>query len=222
MDVSDILLAGIFFILAIFVQVIGVIIADWRNHKRELERLKIEHHNKIDYLLSETFFKKKLEYFEKITKFIEEYLQYYSQLMFLINNPQQSAELANLPKIKGLADKKLIKKSMSKVLSNIKEDKFINLLPSGHTLYLNSGILPTQISSFVLNHTRLFTLTAQYLEEDLKDDKKKTEIVQLISQNIISANNLTEGLKNDLVIIRKPKINNIRPIDSLTIQKLFQ
>jgi hypothetical protein len=197
MNFEDLLFAGIFFLAAILVQITGVLIADGLNHKRTLQRLRIEHKNKVDYLASETFFKKKLEYFEKITKFIEDYTNYYSQLLFLLSNPQEVAKSVNLPDIAQLKNVKLIKQKISDILLKLKEDNFINLLPAGSSLYLKNGTIPIQISTYVLTHTRIFTLIAQDLKN--KSEKNNQEILSLISQNIAIGNQLIEALKKDLL-----------------------
>ena len=68
---NEILLAGIFFLGGIFVQIIGTNLADKKNHERNIKRLEKEHENKIEYLKEEIFYKRKLEYCEGLTSKIE-------------------------------------------------------------------------------------------------------------------------------------------------------
>lgn len=53
--VTGVLIAGIFFISALIIQICGTLLADWRTHKR-----------KIRYLKQELIFKEKINIFEKI------------------------------------------------------------------------------------------------------------------------------------------------------------
>ncbi|MCL5018604.1 MAG: hypothetical protein M1416_02445 [Candidatus Pacearchaeota archaeon] len=73
---SEILLAGIFFLAGILTQMIGINIADKRNHQRNLERLEKEHNYRVRYMQKETFFKKKLKDFEKKSRRIWGYINY--------------------------------------------------------------------------------------------------------------------------------------------------
>lgn len=198
MDSEALYLAGFFLLVGIFIQIVGLLISDLLNHKSTLQRIKKEHESKKDYLLSETLFKKKLEYFEKVTKFIEDYTNYYSQLLFLLGNPEQIARIYNLPEIKQLKDKKLIIKKITSILEHIKEENFTSLLPSGTSIYLKSGVIPLQMSEYVMTHTRIFTLLASHIKNNFNDNENNQEIVDLISQNFLLGNNLLESLKKDV------------------------
>lgn len=198
MDSEALYLAGLFLLVGIFIQIVGLLISDLLNHKRTLQRIKKEHESKKDYLLSETLFKKKLEYFEKVTKFIEDYTNYYSQLLFLLGNPEKTARIYNLPDIKQLKDKKLIIKKITSILEHIKEENFTSLLPSGTSIYLKSGVIPLQMSEYVMTHTRIFTLLASHIKNNFNDNENNQEIVDLISQNFLLGNSLLESLKKDV------------------------
>jgi hypothetical protein len=198
MDSEALYLAGFFLLVGIFIQIVGLLISDLLNHKSTLQRIKKEHESKKDYLLSETLFKKKLEYFEKVTKFIEDYTNYYSQLLFLLGNPEQIARIYNLPEIKQLKDKKLIIKKITSILEHIKEENFTSLLPSGTSIYLKSGVIPLQMSEYVMTHTRIFTLLASHIKNNFNDNENNQEIVDLISQNFLLGNSLLESLKKDV------------------------
>jgi len=198
MDPEALRLAGLFLLVGIFIQIVGLLISDLLNHKRTHQRIKKEHENKKDYLLSETLFKKKLEYFEKIAKVIEDYTNYYSQLLFLLGNPEHVAKIYNLPEIEQLKDKKLIIEKIILILEHIKEENFTSLLPSGTSIYLKSGVIPLQMSDYVMTHTRIFTLLASHIKNSLKDNKSNQEIVDLISQNFLLGSKLLESLKKDV------------------------
>ncbi len=75
--INEVLIAGIFFLSAISVQIVGTNISDKRNHKRNLERLEEEHKNRISYMKKEFVFNKKIKAYESIIKLMkEEFLIY--------------------------------------------------------------------------------------------------------------------------------------------------
>ena len=64
--INEVLIAGIFFLSAILVQIIGTNINDQRNHYRNLKRIK-----------EEIFFKKRLVLFEEMASIIERDMNFY-------------------------------------------------------------------------------------------------------------------------------------------------
>ena len=70
-------ISGLFFLIGIGTQIITTLLIDKTNHKRNLERLRREHDYEVRYMQKETFFKKKLEYFETASKEIEKEIIFY-------------------------------------------------------------------------------------------------------------------------------------------------
>jgi|GEM_PF-1352200 hypothetical protein len=71
--INEILIAGSFFIGSIFVQIAGTTFSDWRDNKRNIERIKIGHQNKINYMKSQFLFQEKVNYYKKWLKIMEEF-----------------------------------------------------------------------------------------------------------------------------------------------------
>jgi len=72
------IISGLFFLIGLVVQIIATAIADNKNHNRNMERIKEEHNHKVDYMKKEIFFKRKLRYFEKVSKIIEKTIEDFS------------------------------------------------------------------------------------------------------------------------------------------------
>jgi hypothetical protein len=120
---EDILLAGSFFIGGITVTIIGSLFADWRNHKRNLERLRQEHNYRVRYMQKETFFRKKLEYFERIAKAIEDNVEIYEVVLSGIENEKNMNIIR-----KRLLDCKLLEMQASPLYSDTLKQTAIGIV----------------------------------------------------------------------------------------------
>lgn len=134
-----VLISGGFLLIGIIVTILGQIYSD----KKEFER-------KIKYLREETFFKKKLEYFERLCKAIQDRLLIYIQLSASIqfNDPNLEERLKKVLDLKG---------------------DLINLIPGGAPLYFQQlkdlGFVNGKINEFVILEVDIFREIDKFSKE---------------------------------------------------------
>ncbi len=164
-----------------------------KNHKYNLEKLKKEQEYRLKYFREEIFYKKKLEYYNKIAKQIENISYHYTQL--ITNSLPQIKEFfknsSNLKedKIQQILGEK-IKDSIKEL---VKKEILDYFLPNGNSIYLDEGPAHKILNNFILNHT--------YLLLEIEKIKKlilKKETIEKIGQNQRIANNLLAELKKQI------------------------
>lgn len=80
---------------------IGSIIAPYFTHRYSLKKLDTHHKRKIEYLKEETFFKRKLNYFERITEAIEDNILFCD---FAINHIKNCEKEEDWRKVKAMLE----------------------------------------------------------------------------------------------------------------------
>lgn len=145
--IAGVLIAGVFFVGALIIQIIGTNFADKRNHKQ-----------KIKYMKEETFFKKKTEFFERITKEIEKKLKAYSELKVLILIKNDKAE------------KKIM--DIFKDLRDLEE-----MHPRGISLYYKNAKITLGLTEFIVKGVNV-KLMLPHLNKQLKEDKIEKDFIK--------------------------------------------
>ncbi|MDP3026888.1 MAG: hypothetical protein Q8N63_04215 [Nanoarchaeota archaeon] len=182
-----VLISGGFLLIGIIATIVGQEYSARSNHKRKLEIMK-----------KELVFNKKIAYFERISKVIEDYTKNYASLLFLIGDVKQTELIWNLPNLK--TDKRTIKKKILEIFKVAGGDSFNNLLPTGTSLYLIGGLLSQKIATYIMNHTRIFSFIAELMKKDFDNTEKRKEIIDMILNNIHEGDNILNLMKKELGI----------------------
>jgi hypothetical protein len=176
-----VLISGIFLIVGIIVTIIGQFYSD----KKEFQR-------KINYLREETFFRKKLEYFEKLAEIIQNRLLDYVQLnaSISLNDPHLEQRLKNVLKLK---------------------DGLTGFIPKGAPLYFkdikDAGIFNNKINEFIFLEVAIFreieTFSKQikFRNKKIIFEKQPEELHQKVMQLGFKAEEI-------LILMRKHTIVN--------------
>lgn len=160
--------AGLFLVIGIAIQILGSLFSDWRNHKRKLQYLGREHNYKIRFLKEEVFFKRKLQYFERILKEIaDDSYKYMKLLAYSTHVAEQFAELAG--KKKEDINQTHIKKQVEKLAKSFFDKEGLeSFLPREEMLYLSNTDAVPMINQFITNHA----IISIKLNEIVKEKKK--------------------------------------------------
>ncbi|MCD4771435.1 hypothetical protein K8R30_03390 [archaeon] len=190
------LVAGIFFVGAILVQTTGALLADWMNHKRNLGRLNKEHKNKIDYMKKQLIFKKKIEFLDRISMGIEEIMNSYSSIQAVIDDTmvkQISEKFGEKITPKFKSDE--IMKALDELEDNKNSEKFSS---KGRLQYaVKSKEVKRKTIEFLSNHMKIIGLALHYAN-NIKNKKLKSELKNLIDNNLPKGRNLIKEIAKDL------------------------
>jgi hypothetical protein len=152
---NEILLAGSFFVSAILVQVIGTLIADSRNHKRNLEKMR-----------EEGFYNKKIEFIEELSKVIEDKRRKHAII-------RSKIIFYNLEKIK--KEKEKLKDEIQVLIGECLKETYFNLKMSNF-LYIENEKLVNLISNLSMQEFMLASISKNFGKDIVEIDKRLEKI----------------------------------------------
>jgi len=182
-----VLISGGFLLIGIVATMFGQEYYAKSNHKRKLELIK-----------KELIFNRKIVYFEKISTLIEGHIKNYASLLFLLRDINQVANDLNLPDL-NLKEGQLKIKIMT-TLKEVSEENLISIMPTGSSLYFKNGTAHQKLANYIINHTRIISLTAILSKGNFKDSAKKEEITKFIHENIRSGSDIIENMKKEVCV----------------------
>ncbi|MFZ1970561.1 MAG: hypothetical protein WAU65_00015 [Candidatus Nanoarchaeia archaeon] len=201
--VVDTILAGLIGLIGIIIGSIITILGSRhiakKNHEYSIEKLGKEQEYKLKYLREEIFYRKKIDFFQKIMEELSNYLKQYATIDLFLTEEN----FKQVMKIYGVTNtndfNKTKKEKLKEVINNIGEkSKLFKLDPKGDILFLEDGQTPAELQKFIINHTNIFARLVELFKSKKEDKKKIEELKPFVKQGIMICNNLLELMKNEI------------------------
>lgn len=180
------LISFISLISGALIGVFGQILSNWLEHKK-----------KINFLMVEVFFKRRLEYLEKLGYEVEKAVERHSKIFFLINDLNKLTKTINSKKI----SPKEIKSQLGMIIIKINEENLENFKPLGKAMYFSDkSPLINKISQFVLNYAETIVLLRKFIDENLDDENLKNTLNISIQRDLENSKQLMDCIKKEILI----------------------
>ena len=181
-EIAIALIGAISLICGALIGISGQFVGNWLNHKK-----------KLDYLVFETFFKRRQDYLERLGIEMEKLVERHAQIIYYITNINNKIGNKKITR-------SLVKKNVTNILLEINKEKMQNFKPAGSSIYFSdTSPLIGKISVLALQYPNTLLFVRKAIDNNFYDQNIILEMNRLAQQDILNAKLLLDEVRRELL-----------------------